>query len=280
LSHFDASPAQFKPVVLVPACNRQVGDHPFHVAGKKYIDAVRLAGCLPLIVPASTPEELSELLALADGLLLTGSQSNVHPSNFAEAVHNPDLPLDPLRDAWTLPLVRLALQQGLPLFAICRGFQEVNVALGGSLHQAVEEQTGLQDHRAPADQSVAQQYADSHAVQVMPGGRLAAILQRDSFAVNSLHGQGIKQLAAGLRIEALAPDGLVEAFSAEGSGFNLSVQWHPEWLAASNPVSVALLSAFGQACREHGTQRKQRLSSAADTQREQDKQDDKRDPET
>ncbi|MGS0754958.1 gamma-glutamyl-gamma-aminobutyrate hydrolase family protein [Roseateles sp. GG27B] len=280
MSHFDESSAQFKPVVLVSACNRQVGDHPFHVAGKKYIDAVRLAGCLPLIVPASTPEELGELLALADGLLLTGSQSNVHPSHFAEAVHNPDLPLDPLRDAWTLPLVRRALQQGLPLFAICRGFQEVNVALGGSLHQAVQEQAGLQDHRAPAEQSVAQQYADSHAVQVVPGGRLAAILQRDSFAVNSLHGQGVKQLAAGLRVEALAADGLVEAFSAESSGFNLGVQWHPEWLAASNPVSVALLGAFGQACRDY---RKQRLGSAADTQREQDKQneqDDKRDPDT
>ncbi len=277
MNHFDESTTHFKPVVLVPACNRQVGDHPFHVAGKKYIDAVRLAGCLPLIVPASTPEELGELLALADGLLLTGSQSNVHPSNFAEAVHDPDLPLDPLRDAWTLPLVRRALQQGLPLFAICRGFQEVNVALGGSLHQAVQEQAGLQDHRAPADQSVAQQYADSHAVQVVPGGRLEAILQRDSFAVNSLHGQGVKQLAAGLRVEAVAEDGLVEAFSAEGSGFNLGVQWHPEWLAASNPVSVALLEAFGQACRDYKTEREQRLSSAPDTQRE---QDDKRDPDT
>ena len=270
----DESPAQFKPVVLVPACNRPFGDHPFHMVGKKYIDAVRLAGCLPLIVPTSTPDELGEWLALADGLLLTGSQSNVHPSNFAEVVHNPDLPLDPLRDAWTLPLVRLALQQGLPLFAICRGFQEVNVALGGSLHQAVQEQAGLQDHRAPAEHTVAQQYADSHAVRVVPGGRLAAILQRDSFAVNSLHGQGVKQLGSGLRIEALAPDGLVEAFSAESGGFNLGVQWHPEWLAASNPVSTALLSAFGQACRDY---RKQTLGTRPNGTHE---QEDKRDPET
>ena len=274
MSRIDESTPKFKPLVLVPACNRQVGEHPFHVAGKKYIDAVRLAGCLPLIVPASTPDELDELLALDDGLLLTGSQSNVHPSNFAELVHNPALPLDPLRDAWTLPLVRRALQQGLPLFAICRGFQEVNVALGGSLHQTVQEQAGLQDHRAPAEQTVEQQYADSHAVQVVPGGRLAAILQRESFTVNSLHGQGVKRLAAGLRVEALAPDGLVEAFSAEGGGFNLSVQWHPEWRAASNPVSAALLSAFGQACRDY---REQRLKATHEALRE---QDDKRDPDT
>ncbi len=246
-----------KPVVLVPACNRMMGEHPFQMAGKKYIDAVRLAGCLPLIVPASTPDELDELLALADGLLLTGSQSNVHPSHFGETVHDPSLPLDPLRDAWTLPLIPKALALGLPLLGICRGFQEANVALGGSLHQAVQEQPGLRDHRAVKGQPPEIQYASAHPVQVLPGGQLAAILGSSApIEVNSLHGQGIKRLAPGLRVEALAEDGLVEAFTvADAPGFSLCVQWHPEWLAHSNPISQHLLQAFGQACREYPSKR-------------------------
>lgn len=244
-----------KPVVLVPACNRMMGDHPFHMAGKKYIDAVRLAGCLPLIVPSSTPEELDELLGLADGVLLTGSQSNVHPSHFDEDVHNPELPLDPTRDAWTLPLIPKAIARGMPLFAICRGFQEANVALGGSLHQAVQEQPGLADHRAPTGQPPEIAYAEKHPVQVLPGGALEGLLGQRQIQVNSLHGQGIKTLAPGLRIEAVAPDGLVEAFTVEAArGFTLCVQWHPEWQAASNPVSMALLGAFGKACRDYGSQ--------------------------
>lgn len=229
-----------------------MGEHPFHMAGKKYIDAVRLAGCLPLIVPAAAAAELDELLAIADGVLLTGSQSNVHPSHFDEAVHNPALPLDPDRDAWTLPLIPKAIAMGLPLLAICRGFQETNVALGGSLHQAVQEQAGLKDHRAPGGQPPETQYAAAHPVQIEPGGLLQRLLGREHIDVNSLHGQGIKRLAPGLRVEARAHDGLIEAFSVEPArGFALGVQWHPEWRAAQNPVSMALLQAFGQACRDY-----------------------------
>ena len=121
------------PIVLVPACLRVLGDLPFLVAGRKYVDAVRLAGAVPLVVPAAQVDELGTLLDVADGLLLTGSPSNVHPSHFGEDVHDPSLPLDPDRDAWTLPLIREALARGIPLMGICRGFQEVNVALGGSL---------------------------------------------------------------------------------------------------------------------------------------------------
>lgn len=251
---------QRKPVVLVPACNRQVGDHPFHIAGKKYIDAVRLAGCLPLVVPASSPAEIDELLALADGVLLTGSPSNVHPSHFDETVHNPELPLDPDRDAWTLPLIPKALRLGMPLFAICRGFQEANVALGGSLHQAVQEQPGLRDHRAPPGQPPEIAYAEQHEVQVLPGGRLEALLGHRSISVNSLHGQGVNELAPGLRIEAVAPDGLVEAFSvAAAHGFSMCLQWHPEWQAERNPVSMKLFEAFGQACRSYAQTRRDQL---------------------
>jgi putative glutamine amidotransferase len=244
--------ATSRPVVLVPACNRMLGQHPFHVAGKKYIDAVRLAGALPLVVPAAPADELDALLDLADGVLLTGSPSNVHPSHYGEEVYDQSLPLDPVRDDWTLPLIPKALARGLPLFAICRGFQEANVALGGSLYQAVQVVPGRQDHRSDPTQSAEVQYAASHRVTVQPGGVLARLLGVAEFSVNSLHGQGVNRLADGLRIEATAPDGLVEAFSvAAAPGFSLCLQWHPEWHAATNPVSLQLLQAFGAACQDY-----------------------------
>ena len=240
-----------KPVVLVPACNRMMGDHPFHMAGKKYLDAVRLAGCLPLIVPSALPDEIDELLDLADGVLLTGSKSNVHASHYGETTHDEALPQDRVRDDWVLPLIPKAIARGLPLLGICRGFQETNVALGGSLHQAVQEQPGLSDHRAGPG-TPDEQYEAAHAVAVQPGGLLAGLLETPRIQVNSLHGQGIKRLAQGLKVEALADDGLVEAFSVEGAhGFALCVQWHPEWKAESNPVSQRILAAFGAACRAY-----------------------------
>lgn len=243
---------QSKPVVLVPACNRMLGQHAFHVAGKKYIDAVRLAGCQPVIVPTAELDELDALLDVAHGVLLTGSASNVHPSHFDEAVHDPELPLDTCRDAWTLPLIPRVLARGMPLFGICRGFQEANVALGGTLHQAVQEVPGRHDHRAAMDVLVDVQYGLAHEVIVQAGGILATVLDEHVVQVNSVHGQGVNRLAAGLRVEALAPDGLVEAFSVgEARGFNLCVQWHPEWQAASHTVSVRLFKAFGAACEAY-----------------------------
>ena len=238
-----------KPVVLVPACNRMMGHHAFHVAGRKYVDAVRLAGCQPLIVPSAAPDEFDALLDLADGVLLTGSITNVEPAHFREAVRDASLPLDPARDAWTLPLIPRILERGMPLFAICRGFQEVNVALGGSLHQAVQEVPGLQDHRDPDGVALDVQYGPAHELHIAPGGRMARLLGNEAVRVNSLHGQGVNRLAAGLRVEATAPDGLVEAFAVDAApGFNLAVQWHPEWKAETNPVSMRLFEAFGIAC--------------------------------
>ncbi len=239
-----------RPIVLVPADNRMLGQHPFHVVGRKYIDAVRLAGCLPLVVPWASAPEVEELLLHADGVLLTGSPSNVHPSHFGEDVHNPELPLDPARDEWTLPLTRRAIELGVPLLAICRGFQETNVALGGTLHQAVQELPGKHDHRAPSDAPAEVQYGLAHDVHVVPGGVLAGILGEGVVRVNSVHGQGANRLAPGARAEAVAPDGLVEAFTLpQARGFNLCLQWHPEWQAADNPVSMKLLRAFGAACQ-------------------------------
>jgi len=248
-----------KPFVLVPACNRMVGDHAFHIAGKKYLDAVRLAGCQGFVVPSLDAADVDDVLDAADGVFLTGSPSNVHPVNFGEAVHNPDLPLDVARDDWTLVLIPKLLERGIPLFAVCRGFQETNVALGGSLHQAVQEVPGYSDHRAAKGAPAQVQYAPAHPVQIVPGGTLEGILGNGSIQVNSVHGQGANRLADGLRVEARAPDGLVEAFSVTGAkGFNLCVQWHPEWQAASNPVSMKLLKAFGAACEAYRSQRADR----------------------
>ncbi|SRR5216110_3134138 len=239
-----------KPVVLVPACNRMIGQHPFHIVGRKYIDAIRLADCVPLVVPSIADDEIDVMLDLADGVLLTGSPSNVHPSRFGEAVRDTELPLDVERDNWTLPLIPRVLQRGVPLFAICRGFQETNVALGGSLHQAVHEVPQHRDHRGANDAPVEVRYGFAHTVNVEPGGTLEQIIGASPVEVNSVHGQGVNRLADGLRVEARAPDGLIEAFSLPSApGFNLSVQWHPEWQAATNPVSLRLFKAFGSACQ-------------------------------
>jgi putative glutamine amidotransferase len=246
------TPAHPAPIVLVPACNRLLGEHPFHVVGRKYTEAVRLAGALPLVVPHAEPGEFEALLAVADGVLLTGSPSNVHPEHFGEPVHDPDLPLDPARDAWTLPMVPLILARGLPLLAICRGAQEVNVALGGTLYQAVHAAGPYADHRSDPSAPAATQYGPAHPVQAVAGGLLAEIVGRGEFEVNSIHGQAVRTLAPGLRAEAHAPDGLVEAFTQPAApGFNLCVQWHPEWQAAHNPVSMRLLRAFGDAVRQY-----------------------------
>ncbi len=206
---------------------------------------------MPLVVPAMAADEIEDLLDVAEGVLLTGSPSNVHPLNFGEEVHDTELPLDPERDNWTLPLIPRLIARGIPLFAICRGFQETNVALGGSLHQAVHEVPGQRDHRgAPGGLEIT--YGMAHPVEVMPGGKLEELVGLGTIEVNSVHGQGVNRLADGLRIEARAPDGLIEAFSvASATAFTLCVQWHPEWQAATNPLSMRLLGAFGDACRAY-----------------------------
>lgn len=243
---------QKKPIVLIPADVKQIGEHPFHAVGQKYLMAVaEAAGALPLLVPAiSDYINLDELLAVADGVLLTGSPSNVHPSHFGQEVHNPALPLDAARDALTLKLIKATIQAGKPLLAICRGFQELNVAFGGSLHQAVQEVAGMQDHREEKHLSLDEQYAVSHLVKLKPGGKLAGILGVSELMVNSLHGQGIDRLADWLEADAYAEDGLVEAVTVrDAKAFALGVQWHPEWKVMDNPHYLAIFKAFGTACK-------------------------------
>lgn len=249
-----------QPLVLIPACTRQIGAHPYHVAQMKYVEAVVTgAGCVPLILPAiGEAIDWDTILELADGVMLTGSPSNVHPDFFGQSVLDPSLPLDPARDATTLPLIRMALQRGIPLIAVCRGTQEVNVALGGSLHQAVHEVEGFMDHREDKTASIEVQYAPAHAIHIVPDGRIAKILHGVTrMIVNSVHGQGIDQLAPGLQVEATADDGLIEAYSvASAPGFTLAVQWHPEWKVKENPESMKLFGAFGDACREFKANKK------------------------
>jgi putative glutamine amidotransferase len=236
-----------RPLVLVPACLRSRDGHDGFWVDRKYLDAVRLAGAEPWIIAAAAPDDVPALLDRADGVLLTGSPSNIEPHHYREAALDPTQPVDPLRDAWVLPLVRAAVARGTPLFGICRGLQEVNVALGGTLAQALPP-GGLRHHAEEGD--IECLYAATHGVDVAPGGVLERLLDgRGRFDVNSIHVQGIARLAPGLRVEAHAPDGVVEAVSTTASnGFLLAVQWHPEWRAAENDVSRRLLQAFGAAC--------------------------------
>ncbi|HEY1123870.1 MAG TPA: gamma-glutamyl-gamma-aminobutyrate hydrolase family protein [Haloferula sp.] len=241
------------PLVLVSASHEMVGTRPFLAARCEYVEAVRLAGCLPMIAPGGEPEDL---LDLADGVLLTGSPANVHPSHFGEKLLDPTLPLDPDRDAWTLPLIRRAIERGIPLMGICRGFQEMNVALGGSLHQAIHSVLGFNDHREPDSDDLAVRYGLAHEIDIVPGGLLDTVLGMPRITVNSAHGQGVHRLAEGLKIEALSPDGVIEAATIpDAPGFNLGMQWHPEWQAATNPASRRIFSAFGDACRDRRSRR-------------------------
>ena len=246
------------PLIGVTACTKQVGLHPNHIVGDKYVRAVAVgAGGLPLVIPAlGELIDQPTLLDSLDGLLFTGSPSNVEPHHYSGPASTPGTVHDSARDATTLPLIRQAIDAGIPVLGICRGFQEINVAFGGSLHQRVQEVAGMLDHREPVDEPVDVQYAPRHSVQIQPGGILAGLGLPSEIQVNSIHGQGVQRLAPGLRVEALAPDGLIEAFSVEGApSFALGVQWHPEWQVQSNPNYLAIFQAFGEACRKKAGQR-------------------------
>jgi putative glutamine amidotransferase len=218
---------------------------------EEYIAAIdEVVGAIPFLLPA-----LGDTAGIdgLDGLLLTGSPSNVEPHHYGERPLDPPLPRDPRRDRHNFAWIKAALESNLPLFGICRGFQELNVALGGSLYQQVHREPGKMDHRAFDADPLDVQYGIRHSVEIVPGGRLHRILgQPSSIEVNSLHGQGIRALAPTLVAEAFAPDGLVEAVSVSGrEAFGLAVQWHPEWTAKTCAHSRALFEAFGEAARQH-----------------------------
>jgi putative glutamine amidotransferase len=247
--------APVRPLIGIPADRRMVGAHPFHMVGEKYARAVlEASGAAPLLIP-SLAEELGfdELLERLDGLLFTGSPSNVEPQRYRGPPSAPGTLHDPARDATTLPLIRKAVQAGVPVLGICRGFQEMNVAFGGTLHQKLHEVPGHIDHRDDESQPLEVQYGPAHDVTLEPGGVLRGLASSDRIRVNSLHNQGIDRLGAELAVEARAPDGVIEAFRVRAAQtFALAVQWHPEWQVMSNPFSRALFAAFGQASRERG----------------------------
>jgi putative glutamine amidotransferase len=240
-------------VVGVMADRTKIGLHWSHATGEKYIDPiVDSAKALAVLLPALSERQSAEaVFDCVDGLLFTGSYSNVEPHRYGGAASAPGTLHDRPRDATALPLMRAAVEQGVPVLAICRGFQEMNVAFGGTLHQAVHQVAGFADHRENKSDPIELQYGPAHALKVTRGGvlhRCSGVLE---VVVNSLHGQGIDRLGEGLQVEAIAPDGLIEAISVTGaSSLALGLQWHPEWRHAESPLSTAIFRAFGAACRE------------------------------
>lgn len=242
------------PLIALPACRTAKEGQDYHTIGDKYVRAAaEAAGALPVMLP-SLPGLVAvrDVLARVDGLIMTGSPSNVHPTEYGRPADPKAEPHDTWRDATTLPLIRAAVAAGVPLLAICRGMQELNVALGGTLHARVHEVDGRFDHRAPESADMDVKYGPRHPISLTPGGRLHSLVGAERIEVNSLHNQGVAHPAPDLRVEATADDGTVEAVSLPGAhGFVLGVQWHPEYRATESPVSMALFQAFAAAAREY-----------------------------
>ena len=228
------------------------GDYPAHAGGKMNSAAVaEVAGAMPMLIPAD-PHYVSvpELLEICDGFLLTGGRPNVHPSEYGEPPTEAHGDFDRCRDAITLPLVRACVERGQPFFGICRGFQEVNVAMGGTLWPEIRELPGRMNHRMPPDGTIDEKFAIRHAVHFSDNGPFHRVVGARDVMTNTLHGQGIKDPGARIVIDGTADDGTPEAiFVKDAAGFALAVQWHPEYNAANDPVSRPLFEAFGDAVR-------------------------------
>jgi putative glutamine amidotransferase len=237
-------------VVGVAACSKHIGGEPQFAAPARYANAlIGAAGAIPVLLPP-VGDDMIGILDHLDGLLLSGSPSNVHPSLYGvDGSLTPDSH-DPPRDATTLPLVRAAIARGLPVLAICRGVQELNVAFGGTLHQMVQTLPGRMDHRDEDVEDNEINFRLRHMVAV--SGQLARIVGASEIMVNSLHQQAIDRVGEGLVVEATAPDGTIEAVRvATAQGFALGVQFHPEWHFATDGPSRAIFQAFGDACRAY-----------------------------
>ena len=227
-------------------------EYPVHTVGTMNTDAVaRVSGCMPLLIPAD-PRYVSvdELLERCDGFLLTGGRPNVHPEHYGEEPTEAHGTFNPARDSITLPLVRACVDRGQPLLGLCLGFQEVNVAMGGTLYPEIRDLPGRDNHRMPPDGTLEEKFALRHIVTMAEGGVFHRLFGATEVMTNTLHGQGIKTPGARIEIEGHAPDGTPEAAHVRGAaGFALAVQWHPEWDAANDPVSRPLFEAFGAAAR-------------------------------
>jgi putative glutamine amidotransferase len=242
-----------RPLIGIPADRRLLGPQAYHLVGEKYVlAALEAAGAIPVIVPALGGDlNYDGLLDSLHGLLFTGSPSNVEPHRYRGDPSAAGTLHDPHRDETTLPLIPRAVEAGVPVFGICRGFQEMNVAFGGTLWQQLQNVPGYTDHREDKEEPFEQQYGAAHDITLAPGGllqRLAGGAER--LQVNSLHSQGVRELGNGLTVEARATDGVIEAFRVTAArSFALAVQWHPEWQVLKNKFSTALFAEFGAACR-------------------------------
>ena len=246
------------PMIGVVACNQQIGLHPFNIVGEKYLlSVVNGAKGFPLVIPSLGIDLPTQaLLSRLDGILFTGSPSNVEPHHYQGPSSAAGTHHDPKRDATTLPLIQAAIDAGIPVLGICRGFQEMNVVFGGSLHQKLHEVGQYIEHREDKNAPLDVQYGLSHKIDIVPGGLLHDAWGCDFAEVNSVHTQGVDRLGKGLQPEAHAPDGLVEAFSVkEAQAFALAVQWHPEWKVQDNRFYSSIFDAFGNACRLHAAKR-------------------------
>jgi len=246
--------AQFtsKPLVGISCCSNTLGIHNIQMVADKYINAVEsFSDIIPVLIPTSVTTTLA-LLPRLDGILLTGSYSNIEPHHYGQSVLNDyDEPRDEKRDQNNLALIQAALKLNLPVLGICRGFQEMNVALGGSLHQRLNLQSSILNHSEDKTKSLLEQYALAHEIMLNEDGLLAKLMDNQlTQRVNSLHGQGINKLARELTIEAVANDGIIEAFSRKSrESFFLGLQWHPEWQVNENKLYRHIFEAFGDACR-------------------------------
>lgn len=244
-----------QPLVAVTTDVNAYEGYRWHAAPETYLDAaLSVAGVFPVTVPSMGADrlDLDRLLQCVDGVLLTGSKSNVDPERYGETRTRENGPYDPARDATALPLIRKAIASGVPVLAICRGMQELNVALGGTLASELQEMPGNLDHRAPKSDRQDGRYAIYQKVDLAEDGCLATLLGEGPIEVNSLHRQGIGRLADDLAVEARAPDGVIEAVSVKRArAFAVGVQWHPEYWVRTDLPSARLFKAFGEAVRAH-----------------------------
>ncbi len=242
-------------IIGLPACRKTLAPHFYHCAGEKYLEAVSIAMmATPIIFPA-VDSSIENYLGLVDGILLTGSYSNINPTYYGDEKPIDENHLDAARDTLTLSLIEKALEKGVPILGICRGFQELNVALGGSLHQQVHCQPGLNDHREDKSTDVDVQYGFSHNININENGILSSLWADTHVEVNSVHGQGVDRLGQGLTIEAVADDGLIEAVSVKDKPA-LAVQWHPEWRVTEIPFYRAIFAWFKDQCEHYQLQKK------------------------
>jgi len=247
------------PIVLISTDLRIADGYRWHATPQTYLDAVREgAGVIPLALPnLGGALDFDALLDRVDGVVLTGSRSNVHPARYGGAPSAAHEPYDEDRDRVSFELIRAALEKHVPVLAICRGMQELNVALGGTLATEIQELPGRMDHRAPQSDLQEARFAIRHPVELRERGLLRDIVEAPAVEVNSLHRQAIDVLAPGLRVEATAADGTIEAVSAENAGgFALGVQWHPEYWYRTDPTSARILAAFGEAVRAHAARQR------------------------